>query len=389
MADYISAARSLALPVDDPPSPPDTPRRSSLSRSYVRNTYDRPPPPPPTFKQRLVRQSNSIGARLFRICSKLTRRQWILLGLGILNAIVVGVIFGKYQSRIFGTLATIAKTLRGTKGAWLILWTWKFAVAFPPLFGGSTAITLAGIVYGLWKGWLLVASATIAGSTASFLISRLLFKDFITRRVANDKRFEALALVLKHDGLKLLIMIRFCPLPYSLANGAIAMIPTVSWPEFAFATACTTPMLFLPIFTGNRLGAIAEHGDTMDTGTKVISYLSIIFGIAVGITTGTVIYRKTKARAEELRVQEAQGSIAGVGDDEAGRYRDEEHFYSGDEARQDAISLHTTRGGKDLYQDELLDGVEHEQRSRSWDNVFGQHDDDFEGTYKDEGQARI
>lgn len=63
----------------------------------------------------------------------------------------------------------------------------------------------------------------------------------MNRLVANDKRYEALSLVLKHDGLKLLVMIRLCPLPYSISNGAISTFPTVQPLMFAAATAAATP----------------------------------------------------------------------------------------------------------------------------------------------------
>lgn len=62
--------------------------------------------------------------------------------------------------------------------------------------------------------WPIVASATVVGSTCSFIVSRTLLSNFVNRLTANDRRFEALSLVLKHDGLSLLVAIRLCPLPY-------------------------------------------------------------------------------------------------------------------------------------------------------------------------------
>ena len=100
--------------------------------------------------------------------------------------------------------------------------------------------------------WPIVASATIVGSTCSFIVSRTLLSDFVNRLVANDKRYEALSLVLKHDGLKLLVMIRLCPLPYSISNGAISTFPTVQPLMFAAATAAATPKLLIAIFIGCR-----------------------------------------------------------------------------------------------------------------------------------------
>lgn len=112
------------------------------------------------------------------------------------------------------------------------------------------------------------------------------------RLVAQDKRFEAFASVLKRDGVKLLIMIRLCPLPYSLSNGAISTFPTVTPRMFALSTVAATPKLIIPIFIGTRLAAIARSGEKMDASSKAINWISIIGGLIFGVVTGSLIYIK-------------------------------------------------------------------------------------------------
>ena len=141
--------------------------------------------------------------------------------------------------------------------------------------------------------WPIVASATVVGSTCSFIVSRTLLSKFVNRLVANDTRYEALSLVLKHDGLKLLVMIRLCPLPYSISNGAISTFPTVQPLMFAAATAAATPKLLIAIFIGSRLAVIAKSGEKMDTTTKAINWASIIFGVILGALTGWIIYKRS------------------------------------------------------------------------------------------------
>ena len=140
--------------------------------------------------------------------------------------------------------------------------------------------------------WYMVASATILGSTSAFLVCRYYFRNFAQRMVATDKRFAALSLTLKHDGLKLLCMIRLCPLPYSISNGAISTFPTVTPLSFMLATAVATPKLMIHIFIGTRLRILADEGRKMDTKTKVINYGSLVAGILLGVTTGWMIYRR-------------------------------------------------------------------------------------------------
>ena len=99
-------------------------------------------------------------------------------------------------------------------------------------------------------------------------------------------------------------MVRLCPLPYSLSNGAIATIPTVHWFRFMLATAVAAPKLFIHIFIGSRIATIAEEGGEMSGKDKALNYFGIALGAVIGIVTGVVIYRQTKRRAEELEAQE-------------------------------------------------------------------------------------
>ncbi|KAL8904041.1 MAG: hypothetical protein Q9207_003533 [Kuettlingeria erythrocarpa] len=217
------------------------------------------------------------------------------------------------------------------------------------MVGYSTCFTLAGFVYGLPEGWLIIATATVAGSTCSFFTSRTIFSGFVHRLVANDKRFEAFSSVLKHDGLKLLIMIRLCPLPYSLTNGAISTFPTVTPHTFIIATSVMTLKLTIPIFIA-------------------INWISIIGGVILGVVTGWLIYKRTVARARELESEERNGSRQpgprGTFSDDA----DENDAATATLLRDDQIDFRADQD-PDSYRDEFTDDE---------DNVFRFGDGDEE-----------
>lgn len=109
----------------------------------------------------------------------------------------------------------------------------------------------------------------------------------------NDKRFAALALTLKYDGLKLLCMIRLCPLPYSICNGAVSTFPTVQPLMYGLATAIITPKLLVPAFVGSRLRLLSEKGEEMSAGSKAVNIISILVTIGIGIFTGWYIYQRS------------------------------------------------------------------------------------------------
>ncbi|KAK5160269.1 hypothetical protein LTR04_004650 [Oleoguttula sp. CCFEE 6159] len=356
-ADYDSTARALALPVEPNRTSPD---QRSLSPAWTRRSqsYRRGQSPysdgAPTLKDRILRSAEKLQRQTLKTYNRLSPLQRISIAVTFAMTTTLGVLFLAYNERIFSWLAPLAQKWRNVRGGWLIIWALTFLVSFPPLIGYSSCVTIAGFVYGFPNGWFIVASATILGSTASFLVSRTLMKNFVTRLTAHDKRFAALSLTLKHDGIKLLCMIRLCPLPYSLSNGAIATFPTVHWLSFMLATAIASPKLLLHVFVGSRLGAIAKSGDKMDAKTKAISYLSIVIGLIAGVATGWIMYRKTTARAQELEAEEAETTRRSSSDEVEAEYSDDSEEREAVAALRnsgDDISLHRNETDNNAYAD--------------------------------------
>ncbi|EME79371.1 uncharacterized protein MYCFIDRAFT_34540 [Pseudocercospora fijiensis CIRAD86] len=354
---YDSTARALAADFDyndssdEPITPTSHPRRIN-SPLWSRRSLDSGSTRPRTTKDRWLQTAEKYNRQASRLWSKLTLLQKSLLVLFSLTSLTITLLIVIYNEKFFAYFAPAAKKWRNLPAGWLILWVMAFFVSFPPMIGYSTCVTIAGFVFGM-QGWFIMASATVIGSTTSFIVSRTVLKKYVSRMTEKNKRFAALSLVLKHDGLKLLVMIRLCPLPYSFANGAISTIPTVSWRNFAIATAIASPKLLLHVFVGARLGDIAENGASMDTKTKVVSYVSALVGIVVGGLTGYLIYARTAARAKELET--ADEGQPRRRNSSAGEYIDDGEVERGDD---DMMSLHTTVYEDDLdtgYRDEFTD----------------------------------
>lgn len=344
-------ARALALPLDDEETG-DNPVWSRRSTSSFRRNPSQHGSQP-SMRQRLMSNLDKLNRRATDQYNKLTPVQKVLFIVGNIALAVLGILFLIYNEKIFGSLMPVAKKWRDIRAGWLILWVLIFVVSFPPLIGYSSLLTIAGFVYGFPNGWFIAATATVAGSTASFVLSRSVLKNLVHRLIANDKRFAALALTLKHDGLKLLVMIRMCPLPYSLSNGAVATFPTVHWASYALATAIVSPKLMIHIFIGSQFEKIAESGGKMDAKTKAISYLSIAIGAVAGLITGWFMYKKTKERAAQLEAEERAGIRRTSIDDLEREYADDPAALEAAERLReddDDISLRTT--WDDEYHDE-------------------------------------
>lgn len=244
--------------------------------------------------------------------------------LGWIGAIILGFSLLALYGEAFHRIIAWAQKLRDVNHGWLILWFLTVIVSFPPLIGYGTFVTISGVIYGIWRGWLIAASSTVVGSAISFVVCRTVYSDWVKRKTANDKRFTAFALVLQHDGLKLLCMIRLCPLPYSFSNGAIATVPTVTWGKFVAATALVTPKILFGVFIGSRLAVVADGKGEMQTWETAVNYISIFFTLGIAVATGWFVYRRTMARSKQLETQEGgQQHPAPVGEVLRGSYSDD------------------------------------------------------------------
>ncbi|ELR10545.1 hypothetical protein GMDG_04820 [Pseudogymnoascus destructans 20631-21] len=289
MSTHDTTASQHLLPSPSPPlspSPPASPLvspRPSFSRRLRSSASHRRRPslstPSTSTTTSYLLKAKILQDKALALWASATLTQRILFVGAYIFFTTIGILFIVYSESLFAALAPVAVKWRALSGGWLISFALIFITAFPPVIGYTTALTIAGFVYGM-KGWFICASANVIGSYCSFLASRTILSKYVHRLVGEDKRFEAFASILKHDGIKVLVMIRFCPLPYSISNGAMSTLPTVHPLAFTAATAMATPKLLIHVFAGSRLAAIAEAGSEMDRTTKIVNYVSMaVFGI--------------------------------------------------------------------------------------------------------------
>jgi uncharacterized membrane protein YdjX (TVP38/TMEM64 family) len=330
------------------PTPPGARRLSSR-----RSQHEPPPhhnnPNPKTLLTTLTTTLQSLTTQSLRLYLTLTPIQRLLLLLASAVLFALGILFLLYSHRIFAALGPLAASMRAHPLGWTPIWLATVGTAFPPLIGYSTCVTVAGFVYGFPLGWPIAASATVVGSGIAFLTSRGVAAGYVQRLVGGDRRFVALGQVLRRDGLGVLVMIRLCPLPYSLSNGFLATVGSIGVRGFVLATAGATYVFFFPlsfpspacdvpwlwkltrdtrpkllvhVFIGSRLALLAESGDKMTGWDRAINYISmVVFGL-LGFAVGLFIYRRTMARAAELAhdsgLEDGDALLDGVGDVEEG-----------------------------------------------------------------------
>lgn len=237
------------------------------------------------------------GMRLFY---RLPYWQQIAAVCGAGVVMVSGILFLIYHDVVLELMVEFANWWKDMPGGWFVTFALICAVSFPPMIGYSALSSLVGMMYGFPDGWPFLTVATLVGSTASFLTLRRFFSGYAHQLATTNTKFAALSSTLEQDNFSLLWMIRLCPLPYSLSNGALSSIPSVSATKFFLATLATSPKLLMHIFVGDR---IARLGTEKDTTSKIMDVVSVLLAISVGTATAYIIYDRTMKRAAALEAE--------------------------------------------------------------------------------------
>ncbi|CAH2353616.1 golgi apparatus membrane protein Tvp38p [[Candida] railenensis] len=248
------------------------------------------------YKQNLSKFQN-FSEELTKRYDELTPTKKILVWiLAVFNVIAVVLIL-IFHSYIIKSLVKLSDKWADLKFGHLLLFTLVFMVGFPPLLGFSPLSLLCGMVYGFPYGWPLLASAMFTGSFASFLVFRYLLHKQAVRLIQANEKFRAFSDILKEDqSLLILILIRLCPLPYSLSNGALAAIPELSAWTYALASLITSPKLLIHVYVGWKLKSLGDETKTF--ATKVVDFVSILITGAASALTTWLIYSRMQRKLE-------------------------------------------------------------------------------------------
>lgn len=222
--------------------------------------------------------------------------KWKQIGIVILAviAIIFHIVLLVFYKKLIGSLLLLADKWHELSYGRLLLFTLVFFVGFPPLIGFLALSMLTGMVYGFLGGWPILATASISGSFVSFLVYRFLLHNQAERLIHSNEKFRAFSEILKEDqSLLLLVLIRLCPLPYSLSNGALAAVPNLPALTYLLASVITSPKLLIHTFVGHKMKELGD--DKKSSSSKVFDIISIVItGLAASVTTFIIYSRMQK-----------------------------------------------------------------------------------------------
>jgi pyruvate/2-oxoglutarate dehydrogenase complex dihydrolipoamide dehydrogenase (E3) component/uncharacterized membrane protein YdjX (TVP38/TMEM64 family) len=140
-------------------------------------------------------------------------------------------------------------------GAYTLVYIVSTALSLP---GAALLTLLAGALFGIVTGTILVSFASTIGATLAFLVSRLLLRDWVQNRFGNFlKSFNE---GIKKDGALYLFTLRLIPaFPFFVINLVMGL----------------TPMKTLPFFLVSQIGMLAGTMVYVNAGTQLAQIESL------------------------------------------------------------------------------------------------------------------
>ncbi|KAG7755598.1 hypothetical protein KL911_001655 [Ogataea haglerorum] len=222
--------------------------------------------------------------------------------------VIVHMLASKYYSGLVHKMVEVADHWAswGLRGK-LLLFMLVVTVSFPPVIGYSALSLLAGMVYG-FAGWPIIASATVLGSTLSYLLCRRWLQPYAVWCMQRNVKLKVFVSALNDEkapywqNFGLMCLVRLCPLPYSLSNGALAAIPTLEPSIYVGATAAVSPKLFVPIFSGYQLRKMMQDGRS--PGRQTVDFLGMVIAPLSFAAVIYVIYNRVSRKLESHEIDE-------------------------------------------------------------------------------------
>lgn len=177
-------------------------------------------------------------------------------------------------------------------------------VSFPPFIGFASLCIVIGIVYGFKGYWIiLITSSTM--STLSLCLFKYYFKDASREIIHNNSNLKLFVSVIKDENTSfmeeifILLLMKLCPLPYSITNGGLGCVPHLSPLAFFIACVLCSPKYLIQLFMGIQLRKIGNGNE--DNHKRMVDF--IIF-MVTGISfagLSLLLYKRLQMKIRERR----------------------------------------------------------------------------------------
>ena len=198
---------------------------------------------------------------------------------------------------------------------------WRAALGFFALYvaytglslPGATLLTLlAGAVFGLAWGTLLVSFASSLGATLAFLAARFVLRDWVRRRFGS--RLAAIERGVRREGAFYLFLLRLTPaVPFFLINVAMGLTPMRAATFYAVSQVGMLAGTLVYVNAGTQLASLAAPRDVLSWPLAGALVLLGVFPLLARRAAQAMRARRIYARWPKPRRFERNLVVIGAG----------------------------------------------------------------------------
>ncbi len=187
-----------------------------------------------------------------------------------------------------------------------------YAALVVALVPGSVLTLAAGYLYGPVWGTVLISPASVLGASLAFLVGRFLARDWISKKLADNERFQRVDAAIGSSGFKLIALLRLSPVfPFSLSNYALGLT-RVRFRDYVLASWLgMLPGTFMYVYLGSLVTEVSQlfSGDRPDSGP----WGNVLYGVGL-VATVLVTVMVTRIARRALDTSLDAGEPAGDGE---------------------------------------------------------------------------
>ncbi len=162
------------------------------------------------------------------------------------------------------------------QGAWGYVAFIVAVVVFTSIFVPDTLFAvIAGALFGLFWGTVLVTAGSLATATVDFALGRLLFQNAVRRWLARNPRFAAIERAVHREGFRFQFLLRLTPINPVTISYILGATKT-RYLTFIIACLGMIPSLFVEVY----FGYVAKHVAKITGQSSEHSTLHSAFTIA-------------------------------------------------------------------------------------------------------------
>ncbi len=148
---------------------------------------------------------------------------------------------------------------------------------------------MAGLFFGVANGFAAIELGTSLGAAINFFLSRYFLRERFAHWLSNHEKFQLIDAAIGREGWKIIALLRFCPIPFGLANYSYGLTAVRFWPYMLATVFAIIPANFffvwfgatshdaLAVLTG---GAKATPGQAAFTVIGLVAFFLVLTYIA-------------------------------------------------------------------------------------------------------------